>query len=124
MSEGQFKIQSALTESSTAKLRVQVAQVSPEEKPGFYSAELTYGDMSSESVADLKEIWAAFQSRVAKLAAPDANGVITGSYDDLMCVQLLSHQLVGMLCNKGFEYAKKKGIAIPKAETLRSRLDK
>jgi hypothetical protein len=118
MSDREYKISTGMREKLDTELCVHVKQETPESKPGFFRAVIGYGDMTAESLEGLKAVWKDFQAQIKKAVGQDPENIV-GSYDDLMCVQVLNRQLAGTLCEMGFDYAKANGIATPKADALR-----
>jgi len=118
MPDRQYDITTGMKQTMNTSLRVHVEQTEPERKPNFFGAELCYGDMSSENAGPLQAVWQQFQDAV-KRETGQQPGRVVGSYDDLMCVQVLTAQFVGTLCEMGFAYAQEKGIDLPKADKLR-----
>lgn len=114
-----YEIATEVAEKITVSIGFDVHQVAPDDKPGFCRFQLSYGDLSAESAEKLKAVFADFQSRVKDVIDRDVTQSFTGSYDDLLCTEMMATGLMSTLTDMGYEYAREKGIEIPKAESLR-----
>ena len=121
-SERRYRIRGGrIEEKITCVVPIVVAQTQPVEKPRFFAASLTYGDMSRESADQLTKIVDTYRAEVAKALGLQEVPVeldVEGDYDVLMVVQQMTAQLVNTLAQLGFAYAKEKGIPLPRASKL------
>jgi hypothetical protein len=118
MSEYQYEIAAGMDEKVTVDFCVKVQQTSPEAKPGFFHAHLSYGDMSPDTVQMLQQVWREFERDVRDKTGQEPDRVV-GDYDTLMVVQELTSKLTDTLTAMGYEYAKLKNLDVTKAQKLR-----